>query len=260
MRTLIISLPLGVVVFVLWAFFCAVGIAARSIVQRRCGDEAQEDLAEQANNLMTGVAATFAFLIGFAISMSWGAVTAGQSAVERQSTAIQEAAWHLRNIPDPAASAALTDRLRAYAHTAAHDDPTFLARGQTTDLPSTPALEAFDDAVQSYVTSPAGKSDTTLTSSVSALASSSAAVAAVGSRSLPRPLGALLVVVGVVVTTMVGISTIARGRRTTVFIYVWCLIPAVSLGVVAALAFPFALRTGMPFASVRAVASQLGVP
>ena len=83
-----------------------------------------------------------------------------------------------------------------------------------------------------------------LLTTASNLVSSAAAVSAVANRSLPRPLAALLFVVGVVVTVILGITTVTSGRSSTIFIYIWCLIPALSLTVVLALAFPFALRSG----------------
>lgn len=79
MRELIIGLPLPVVIVVAVLFFWAVTKAARKFVLRSRSVEEREALAEQSNHLLTGVAATFAFFVGFAISASWGAVCCPRS-------------------------------------------------------------------------------------------------------------------------------------------------------------------------------------
>lgn len=259
MRELIIRLPHGVMALALFAFFCAVSFVVRRVVLWRCDEEARDELAEQAKNLMTGVAATFAFFIGFAISISWGAVTAAQVAVEGQATAVHQMAWELRNIPDRAQSDALMDRLRIYADTAANDDDDFLARGKPADLPSAAALETFETALRAYTDGSRStvKETSSLTAAVSAVVSSASGVSAVANRALPRPLVTLLFVVALLVTVVMAMSTLTFGRRSMAFVYIWCVIPALSLTVVLALAFPFALRTGLPLAPIRAVASQL---
>ena len=256
-REVIISLRPGVIAVVLLALFCVVAIASRRLVLWRCDDETREELADQASNLLTGVSATFAFFIGFAISISWGAVTAGQNAVEQQSAAIHQMAWELRNIPDKTASAALMGKLTTYATTAADQDAAFLARGVTTDLPSAAALNDFEDALNAYAGGPGSARAAALVSGASDVVSSSAAVAAVANRSLPQPLATLLLVVAVLVTIVMGVSTVTKGRTSMMFVYVWCLIPALSLTVVMALAYPFALRSGMTLAPLRAVAHSL---
>ena len=53
-----------------------------------------------------------------------------------------------------------------------------------------------------------------------------------------------------------GITTVAY--RRPLLIFVWCLIPAISITVVAGLAFPFAMRNGMTLAPMQAVAQLLG--
>ncbi len=219
-------------------FFCLVSIASRRVVRDRCDEDAREELVEQARNLLTGVSATFAFFVGFAISMCWGAVTAGQSAVEQQSAAIQTMAWELRNIPDKTASTALLGRLTRYVQTAA-------------------ALNEFEDAVNAYANGAGSDRAGGLLPAAAEVISSSAAVAAVANRGLPRPLAVLLAIVATLVTAVMGITTVTSGRSSVVFVFIWCLIPALSLTVVWALAYPFALRSGITVAPLRAVAQDL---
>ena len=241
----------------LLAFFCVVGTGTRRLVQARGGEHTREELVDQAKNLLTGMSATFALFVGFAISICWGAVTAGQSAVEQQSAAIQTMAWQLRNIPDDSASAALLDKLTRYAQTAADADGKFLARGAVTGLPSEPALDDFDDAVTAYARGAGSDRAASLLSAASELVTSSGAVAAVANRGLPRPLATLLMCVAILVTAVMGVTTATSGRWSLVFVYVWCLVPALSLTVVWALAYPFALRSGLTLAPLRAVAHGL---
>ncbi len=257
MRNLVIAMPPAAIAAVLWVFFGAVCLAARTVVIRRCSEEVREELAEQAGKLLTGVGATFAFFVGFAISISWGAVSAGQSAVEQQAAAIQRMDWEIRDIPDPAQSAPLLAMLKSYASAAATDDARPLARGVTVGLPSTAELQALENAVQSYAqsgTRSGGRDSSRLMSAMSDLVSASASVAAVANRALPQPLIALLFVVAVLVSAVTGISTVTHGRTSMAFVYAWCVVPALSLAVVLALAYPFALRTGLTLAPLRAFA------
>ena len=183
-RVLLISLPNWAIAAIMLAFFCAVSYATRALVLRFFGDDDREDLADQAKGLLTGVAATFAFFVDFAINISWGAVTAGQIAVEQQAAAIQQTAWELDNVTDRAQAAALMDKLRAYATTAAGADSDFLRRGNTTDLPSAVPLNAFEDAVRAYAYGPqaAGQQGTALVSAATSIRTSAASVAAVANR------------------------------------------------------------------------------
>ena len=97
-----------------------------------------------------------------------------------------------------------------------------------------------------------------LTAAASTLSTSSAAVAVVANRALPRPLAGLLLVVGVLTSVLMGISTVIYSRPS--LILVWCLIPAVSITTVLALAYPFATRSGGNLMPIRAVAEQLATP
>jgi len=251
-------MPSAAIAAMLLAVFGLVCFAARGLVLRRCDEEAREELADQAKSLLTGVAATFAFFVGFAISIGWGAVSAAQGAVEQQATAIQQMAWELRNMPDQSQSRSLLDKLTAYAQTAADQDPQLLAQGVTIGLPSAAPLEAFETALYSYTDKqPEDRATARMTTALTTLVSSSAAVASVANRALPQPLAALLFLVGVLVSAAMGISTVTYGRRSMIFVGVWCLVPALSLTVVLALAYPFALRTGLTVAPLRAVAQHL---
>lgn len=259
MRSILISLPPVAIAGMLLVFFCVVSFFARGLVLRRCGVETREELADQAQGALTGMAATFALFIGFAISISWGAVSEAQRAVEQNSAAIQQMNWELENLPDGPQTAALTNKLAAYASAAAYRDVPFLAQGITVGLPSTAPLNELETALKSYVRAQPDRTGTdNLHSAMSKLVSSAAAVSAVATRTLPGPLMSLLFIVAVLVSVVMGISTVTYGRLSLVFVWVSCLIPALSIAVVVALAYPFALRTGLTTAPLRVVAEYLG--
>jgi len=242
---------------VLLVVFVAVSYAARVVVLRLRDDEVRDELADQAKGLFVSVAATFAFFVGFSITVTWGAVTAALSAVEQLAAGVKQVSWEIDNIPDRAESAALKDKLRDYVQTAANQDGAFLARGETADLPSAAALDRFENALHVYTAGPQAPARVTapLAAAGSALETASATVSAVASRSIPSPLAALLVVVAVLGCIVVGVTTVAYRRPTLAFL--WCVIPALSIAVVVALAFPFGLRSGATVAPMRAVSADL---
>lgn len=252
-----VTLPLWAITAAFMLFFWAVTMAARVLVLRRRDAETREQLAEQANNLLTGVAATFAFFVGFAISASWGAVTAAQAAVERQATAVHQMAWELNNITDRAESTALMDKLKVYANTVANEDDDHLIKGSTAHMPSAVPLDDFENALHAYAFGPKApeRQAGTLVTAATEVSSAGAVVEAVANRSLPRPLAALIIVVGVLAAVLTGISTVVHRRPS--LIWIWCLIPALSITTVIALAYPFALRSGGPLMPMRTVAEQL---
>ncbi|CAB4343668.1 unannotated protein [freshwater metagenome] len=259
MRDLFISVPIWVVAVVLLAFFVAVTVVARAVVTRRCGDASREELADEAVRLLTGLAATFAFFVGFSITVTWGAVAAGQAAVEQQSSAIQQMNWSLNNIPDKVTSAELRQKLRLYATTAAYENADDLARGDTSHLPSAIPLDRFQDALHTYAFGPiVPKAEvSSLVSAAATLGATSAAVSAVAHRTLPDLLAILLLVTGLLVAGVMGVSTVTA--RHPVLMLVWCVIPALSITVVVALAFPFASGIGVDLAPLQSVAQQLAV-
>jgi len=248
-RDLIISLPLVFLGSVLLIFFFAVGFAGRALVRRRCGAEACEDIGDQASNLLGGVAAEFAFFVGFAITVTWGAVSAAQAAVEQQAASIQQMAWKINNISNQAESAALRDKLGTYATTAANSDADFLIRGDTANLPST--------VLHIYAFGPNAKPQevNSLVTAAATIGTNAATVSAVAQRALPGVLAVLLMITGVLVAVVTGIATLTS-KRPVVFL-VWGLIPALSISVVLALAFPFAPRIGVSLAPLHTVAENL---
>ena len=238
MRNLLIATPLGIICALLLVLFLGVSYSARVFIRRRCSDETCEELADQAGHLVTALAATFAFFVGLSITVTWGAVSAGQAAVEQQAAAIQQMAWKLNNIPDPDTSAALMAKLTAYAATAASEDDSFLVRADTANLPSLIPLDRFEDALHIYAFGPNAKPQevSSLVTGAATIGTNSAMVSAVAQRCLPGLLAALLLISGALVAAVMGIRTVTSGMP--VLFFVWCVIPALSITVVIALGIP----------------------
>ena len=155
------------------------------------------------------------------------------------------------------ASAALREKLKLYATTAAYENGDDLARGDTSHLASAIPLDRFQDALHTYAFGPkAPKAEvSSLVSAAATLGSTSAAVSAVAQRTLPDLLAVLLLVTGVLVAGVMGVSTV--NSRHSSLMLIWCVIPALSITVVIALAFPFASGIGVDLAPLQSVAQQL---
>ena len=72
---------------------------------------------EHAGKLLGVFGATFAFLVGFAITITWSAVGAGQDAVDLQASSAQQLSWATSEIQDQAGAAEVNGNLRNYLNT-----------------------------------------------------------------------------------------------------------------------------------------------
>ncbi|MEX1220228.1 MAG: hypothetical protein WEB05_07545 [Solirubrobacterales bacterium] len=258
MNRLLETVPLWSIALLLALFFAAIMLAARVIAIRRCSDDvSREKLSDESIRLLTGLAATFAFFVGFAITVTWGAVAVGQAAVEQQSSAVRNMNWGINNIPDEAEGAQLKEKLIVYVRAAAYDDANYLAKGKTGRLPSAIPFDRFQDALHTYAFAPnTPKAEvTSLVAAAGTLGSSSSAVSAVAQRTLPSVLAVLLLASGILVSVVMGISTV--NSRHPSLILVWSLVPALSITVVVALASPFATSTGVSLGPMEMVYWQL---
>ena len=108
------GLPAWATAIILFLFFASVMLVARTIAARRCSEKSAEKLSDESVRLLTGLAATFAFFVGFAITVTWGAVSAGQAAVEREAGAVRNMNWAINNIPNKEEGAQLKARLATF--------------------------------------------------------------------------------------------------------------------------------------------------
>lgn len=252
------GIPLWVVALLLFVFFAAVMGIARGLSGWRRDEEAREDLSGDAGKLITGLAASFAFFVGLSITVTWGAVSAGQTAVEQQASAIRNMNWSLNNLPNRAEGTRLREQLAAYAVAAAYDDEEYLARGETQALPSAVPLDTFQDSLHTYAygpTAPAAEVSS-LVSAATTIGTSAATVSVVAQRKLPPVVAVLLLVSGLLVAVIMGIASV--DSRYPLLMFLWCAIPALSITVVIALATPFGSDgIGVNLAPMRTVAEQV---
>ncbi len=251
------GLSVWVIAAVLFLFFAAVMLVARAIATRRCSEESAEKLSDESVRLLTGLAATFAFFVGFAITVTWGAVSAGQAAVEREAGAVRNMNWAINNIPDRDESAQLREKLATFTEAAAYRDKNDLARGDTASLPSAVPLDRFQDALHTYAFGPTTPSPqvTSMVTAARALGTESAAVSAVAQRSLPTMVVVLLMVSGFLLAVVMGVSTV--NARHPALMLVWSVVPALSITVVFALSSPFERGIGVSLAPMQTVSQQL---
>jgi hypothetical protein len=66
--------------------------------------------------------------------MTWSAISAGQEAVDAQSTSAQQLAWATKSISNKAGAAEVVGNLERYLSVAVEQDPQFLATGDTAAL------------------------------------------------------------------------------------------------------------------------------
>lgn len=252
------SVPLWLLGLLLFAFFTAVMLGTRAIVGRGRDEEGREQIAADASRMITGLAATFALFVGLSITVTWGAVSTGQVAVEQQASAIRNMNWAINNIPDKVEGAQLRQKLTAYAVAAGYDDQPYLEKGQTRDLPSAVPLDHFEDALHIYAFGPKAQpsSVSSLVTAATAIGTSSSTVSAVAQRGLPTVVSVLLWLSGILVVVVMGIASL--DSRHPALMLVWCAIPALSLTVVVALSTPFGAHgAGVNLAPVKTVADEL---
>ena len=257
MRYLFNDIPLVLIAVALFTFFAALTVLARAVVTRSFSALGREEIARDATRMFTGLAATFAFFIGLSITITWGAVAEGQRAIDQQSAAIQQMEWRIANLTDGAKAAALMGELKPYAMAAAYEDGDYLARGSTDNLPSEIPLDRFQDELHNYAfdpTAPRAESSS-LMNSGAAVATASATVSAVSHRNLPPVVALLLLVTGVLVACVMGVSMV--NSRHSALMFIWCAVPALSITVVIALEFPFAGGIAVNLEPLQSVAQQL---
>ena len=251
--------PSWLLAVALFAFFVAVGSACRWIVVKRCTEDRREELAEQAARLLTGLAATFAFFIGISVTITWGAVSAGQAAVEAQASRAQQLSWSLNNIENQQAAKPLVRDLRNYLAAAANEDRPYLSNGNAANRPSGALLDKLQVAVHkyAYLGSTPQSEASGIVSAASALSTADASVTAVADRTLPELIILLLLLTATINTAVMGIS--AANTRRPILFALWCLIPALSITVVLALDSPFAGDISISLAPLDSLAQHVTI-
>ena len=222
-----------------FVFFAAISASFRFALSGLASPERRAQFEDHANKLLGVFGATFAFLVGFAITITWSAVSAGQDAVDLQASSAQQLSWATSEIQDQAGAAEVNGNLRSYLDTVVNKDGSALAAGDFTALPSAESFDTLQNSVHK-VAYGRGNTDPMASGMVSAAASLTAAqskVTAVAQRSLPIILIALIVLSGALLAATVGMSALTV--RPPYLMYAWAFLAAVSVAVVLMIDYPF---------------------
>ncbi len=249
--------PPWLVIAFWFAVFTGVAFAARECVKRIASVERRSELAEHSNKLVGALGATFAFLVGFSISITWTNLGDGQRAVEDQAAYAQQLAWSVRSMQDDTLSGLLMADLGVYLTTLSTQDSDALARGTGQSLPSAESLDTLADTIHSYAfaTESPGPEASMLVTNVQSLAAGEAGIAAISQRQLPLLVAILLVMSGTAMAAVVGIGAVGVPRPY--LLVVWCFVSALAMSVAFILDHPFAGPLSVNFGPLTAVANSL---
>ena len=250
------ALPPWLIIAIGFVLFAAVSAGCRFALNRGASPERSAHLEEYAGKLLGVFGATFAFLVGFSITITWSAVSAGQDAVDLQASSAQQLSWAASAIPDQAGADEVNDNLREYLNTVVNKDGPALAEGIVSGLPSAETFDKLQNSVHRVAS--AGNADPAASGMVSAAASLTAAqskVTAVAQRSLPAILVALILLSGLLLAAMVGMSALTVERPH--LMYAWAFLAAVSLAVVLMIDFPFGGGIGVNLGPLSVAAGSI---
>lgn len=231
--------PWWLLTLIWFTFFGALSAVSRFAVRRLGSQSRRDELTDYAAKSLSPIGAMFAFLIGFAATMAWSAMSAGQEAVDSQATSAQQLAWATKSISDKAGVAQIIGDLDRYLATAVDSDTAPLARGEVTALPSAGAFDALQHSVHNVAY---GKTITTaeasaMTAAAAALTAARAKMTAVAQRSLPDLMIGLLIVAGALLAIAMGVA--AAEVERPYLMYGWALVSAVALALLLSLDAPF---------------------
>ena len=136
-----LTIAIGFVLFAVVSAICRYGLGGVASPDRRAQVE------EHAGKLLSVFGATFAFLIGFAITITWSAVGAGQDAVDLQASSAQQLSWATSEIQDKAGADEVNRNLRNYLDTVVNKDLSALAAGDFNALPSAESFDTLQNSV-----------------------------------------------------------------------------------------------------------------
>lgn len=238
-RVLIHQSPWWLLIGTCFVFFAGMSAAARFAVRRVTSADRQDQVTDYATKTLGPIGTTFAFLIGFAATMTWSAMNAGQEAVDAQATSAQQLAWATKSIADKTGAAQVIGNLDRYLTAAAEEDPKFLAVGDATGLPSAPAFDTLQHSVHNvaYSKQTTAAEANAMTLAAAALTTAQAKVAAVSQRSLPGLMTGLLVASGALLAVVMGVAAAEVVRPY--LMYGWALVLAIAMALVLTLDVPF---------------------
>lgn len=222
---------------------------ARLILARSTDETRREELADLAKSMNGPVGATLAFLVGFAVTITWTTMSSAQSSIERLAAQAQQTALLAGSALEPAAANGFDADLRSYLVTITDKDSVVLAGGVQTEMPSFASLEALQSDIRKLELttkdSTAAADVRTLQADVVQLAQTQAELNAVARRGLPSVVLQLLILTGCLSAATVGL--LAVDVRRPYLIVGWALVIAMGLTVVIALYAPFGGSVAVTF-------------
>lgn len=255
MRTLS-ALPPWLLIAIGFVLFASVSVGCRLALRRAASPELSTQVEGYAGKLLGVFGASFALLVGFSITITWSAVSAGQDAVDLQAGVAQQLSWAASAMQDQAGADVINDNLRDFLNTVVRDDQRHLAEGNVSALPSDEIFDTLQNNVH-RVASGQANADPVASGMVSASASLTAAwskVTSVAQRKLPAVLVALILASGLCLAAVVGMSALTVERPF--LMYLSALISAMSIAAVLITDFPF-IGIGVNLAPLSVSASSI---
>ncbi|MFN8126989.1 MAG: hypothetical protein U0R64_10840 [Candidatus Nanopelagicales bacterium] len=245
------QLPTLAIVAIFTLFFTVVMFGTRLLVRRRVAAERQAELVTlaEAMNAPTGVA--MAFLIGFAVTITWGTINSAQTSVEKVAASAQDVAWLTHNLSDRDRAAAITKDLKDYLRAVSEEDVPRLAAGDVQELPSLVYLDRLEERVRGlakHASASDPEADRVL-AVASNIAEGHVELLSIARRQLPVSVLWLLLTAGTLSCIVMGI---VATKVTRPFLLVgWALVSAMGISVVLSLYNPFAGDVTVNFQPLR---------
>jgi hypothetical protein len=255
--------------WVQWALIVAalttIGVVARALARRWLRTHTA-DQVDHAASLSVPIAGSLALLIGFAITITWGGISAGQSAVEAQAVAARQVGWNLElereessdQLAEALTATIVVDLVRLLREASA---PEAYEQLSTPELRNgiDEALRRFQLSVRQLTYDP--KISATQAASIQSAADSLAAAAAdslaIARRHLPDLLLVLILLNAALLSVLQGIALV--NRRHPWGALAWAGIVALSITVVLQMDAPFSGAISVDRDSLSNVASWLSV-
>jgi hypothetical protein len=233
---------------------------ARFLLSRHSDADRREELSGLAGSLNGPVGATLAFLVGFAVSITWTTMSSAQSSVEKLAAQAQQTALLVGSTLAPVDDERISTDMVAYLQAIADRDSVVLAQEEVTEMPSFAALEKLQNDVHDLERNAADGADTTslrtLQSGVLQMAQFQAELNAVARRGLPPVVLQLLIATGCLSAATVGL--LAVNVRRPYLIVGWAVVIAMGLTVVIALYNPFEGSVAVTFDPLLDAAQRIG--
>jgi len=244
-------------------FFAVVALmvmfGARLALTRSHDRERRAELAGLADSMNGPVGASLAFLVGFAVTITWTTMSSAQSSIEKIAAQSQQMALLAGGVLTPAESDKVAQDLATYLRVIADQDSVVLATGEVPEMPSFGPLETLETDVRELERTPRSGNDAAqvaaLHNDVVQLAETQAELNAVARRGLPSVVLQLLILTGSLSAATVGM--LAVGIRRPYLIVGWALVIAMGLTVVIALYDPFSGSVSVTYDPITDAAQRI---